>query len=79
MKVFDSATGLTLKSNNGHVVQQWSKNRERFKDISEVSTGPPLVDMSVEQLKAYAAEHDIDTGRTRSAEKIIAIIKAAQN
>jgi len=76
MKVFDLETGLTLESDNSLVLLLWGKNQGRYR---AVKSGPSLGDMSVSQLKAYAAENGIDTGRLRSAEKIITAIESRQN
>jgi len=77
MKVLDRITGLTLKSDNGIVVRFWRENRERYREVTAGSADLSMEDMSVERLKAFAAEREIDIGRLRSTEKIIAIIKDA--
>lgn len=44
-----------------------------FKDVAPVATS--LEDMSVEDLKAYAADHGIDIGKSSSQDGILKKIK----
>lgn len=51
---------------------------EKTPDATEAQPAKPLDDMTIDELKAYAAEHSIDlTGKTAKAD-ILAAIKAAE-
>jgi hypothetical protein len=58
----------------------WFREHEGY-SVEEVESTPasPFAGMKVDELKAYAVEHNIDLGNATKKEEIVAVISAASN
>lgn len=85
------ALGYDIRDEEGNVIaygqgktvpyEKYAELEAAHKDLMdayEKLAGDGLGDMDIEQLKAYAAEHNIELGQSTSQEGILKKIRAAQ-
>ena len=74
------AAGVHFAYGKAEVAEGWVLDwfKEHGYKVTEKNPGNPLDNMTVEKLKAYAAENGIDLGEAKNKAEILAAIKSHQ-
>lgn len=74
------AAGVHFAYGKAEVAEGWVLDwfKEHGYKVTEKNPGNPLDGMKLDELKAYAAEKDIDLGEAKTKAEILAVLKSHQ-